>query len=657
MSVVEIGGKLVMLSGSVVDVGSGGAGQTFTYYIGPRAGIDTNPQGVPAGVDTNPGTLTQPWAITSLRKGNSGGVVTSPNFALMDGQGVSVGFLPAIYDTSNLVYTGDPVGGFLQFPGGNASHVNYFASCNASGVYTGNREATFDGRGASHLYGSGLSTGAGSYDGPIIAHTGVGPGSQNYTLGYITIDGIRLTGHSLEGLRYGGGSFSGPPQIIHPAIVQNCEFFYRGFNFAKMVTGYTLTSGGSGYLPASGTQTYFNVPLTGGTGTLASADITVTNGFVTAVGAQSAAPNFANAGMGYTVNDILSASNTNIGGSGSGLQITVTATQPTTMQSDNGVDMWIDHNTNSVIHQNNWHHDGFPHTPGSVDHNNAVIVWGNSGTCTGTIIRYNTIVHSGNILGKELGISGSLVYSNYLDVSDLTTQCAGIQDFTGNSTTSTPSLSAQTIFANNIVIAWPGGTGSLDCMGGIGVDTFLFWNTPILRRNNLVINAGNKGGAIFGMMVANPGTNAVGQLQDMNNIYANPGGGTGNDPVGGRISNFLASPTAILAMDYNMHPSGSLWWTTSNSSPTTGGSNVSYSTVGAFATAIASGGGISGVGLHDIVGAPTYVGTGLYAAQYKLTAGSLGHNAGSDGTDMGAWGGLDVLTGLPPTQIGCNFAT
>lgn len=64
------------------------------------------------------------------------------------------------------------------------------------------------------------------------------------------------------------------------------------------------------------TGTYNNVPLTGGTGTGATANITVSGGGVTAV-------TIVNKGKGYTVSDSLSAAAANIGGAGSGFAVVV----------------------------------------------------------------------------------------------------------------------------------------------------------------------------------------------------------------------------------------------------------------------------------------------------------------------------------------------
>lgn len=79
----------------------------------------------------------------------------------------------------------------------------------------------------------------------------------------------------------------------------------------------TIT-GGTGY---TGAGTYTNVPLTStpSTGRAgATATITVAGGSVTAV-------NITNGGTGYQVGDVLTAANTNLGGAGSGFQITVAA--------------------------------------------------------------------------------------------------------------------------------------------------------------------------------------------------------------------------------------------------------------------------------------------------------------------------------------------
>ncbi|MBW4891061.1 gliding motility-associated C-terminal domain-containing protein [Mucilaginibacter sp. HMF5004] len=92
------------------------------------------------------------------------------------------------------------------------------------------------------------------------------------------------------------------------------------------ITSTTLVAG-SGYTPG----TYFSVPLTGGTGTGATANITVVGTIVTSVV-------LVNPGIGYTVNNVLTASNTLIGGTGNGFSVIVSgisAGLPITYTSSN----------------------------------------------------------------------------------------------------------------------------------------------------------------------------------------------------------------------------------------------------------------------------------------------------------------------------------
>jgi hypothetical protein len=88
------------------------------------------------------------------------------------------------------------------------------------------------------------------------------------------------------------------------------------------VASFSAINPGSGYV----SNTYFNVPLTGGVGSGATANITVSAGAVAFVSIQAG-------GLGYQVGDVLSASNSYLGGTGSGFTATVgtvaPATQPT----------------------------------------------------------------------------------------------------------------------------------------------------------------------------------------------------------------------------------------------------------------------------------------------------------------------------------------
>ncbi len=74
----------------------------------------------------------------------------------------------------------------------------------------------------------------------------------------------------------------------------------------------------------------------------------------------------------------------------------------------------------------------------------------------------------------------------------------------------------------------------------------------------------------------------------------------------------------------------------------------------------------TGLDLNSTFGTPTYASANLGyqypTSNFQLASGSFGKGAGRIGgtsvgaaTDMGAWGGIDVNTGLAPAQIGCNF--
>ena len=74
----------------------------------------------------------------------------------------------------------------------------------------------------------------------------------------------------------------------------------------------------------------------------------------------------------------------------------------------------------------------------------------------------------------------------------------------------------------------------------------------------------------------------------------------------------------------------------------------------------------TGLDLNSIFGTPTFSSVNLGyqypTSNFQLATGSVGKGAGRIGgtsggaaTDMGAWGGIDVNTGLAPAQIGCNF--
>ena len=91
-------------------------------------------------------------------------------------------------------------------------------------------------------------------------------------------------------------------------------FYYPASIVQGAISAGTIVSG-SGYV----NNLYSNVPMTGGSGTGATANITVAGNVVTNV-------RFNNQGNFYVAGDVLSASTAYLGGVGSGFQFTVTAT-------------------------------------------------------------------------------------------------------------------------------------------------------------------------------------------------------------------------------------------------------------------------------------------------------------------------------------------
>jgi len=108
-------------------------------------------------------------------------------------------------------------------------------------------------------------------------------------------------------------------------------FFYPDSIVQGVVSSATIT-GGSGY--ASGT--YYNVPLSGGSGSGATATVTVSGGSVTAV-------TFTSGGCQYVVGNTLTAANTYLGGTGSNFSLTVATV------ANAGGTSWLGDNYDSVL--------------------------------------------------------------------------------------------------------------------------------------------------------------------------------------------------------------------------------------------------------------------------------------------------------------------
>ena len=109
-------------------------------------------------------------------------------------------------------------------------------------------------------------------------------------------------------------------------------YFYPPSSVQSSVATLGVITGGSAYT----TGKYFNVPLTGGTGSGALATITVSGGAVTAV-------TVVNGGYRYSVNDVLSAAATNIGGTGTGFSVLIS-----TVNNVSGTS-WLGDNFDTVL--------------------------------------------------------------------------------------------------------------------------------------------------------------------------------------------------------------------------------------------------------------------------------------------------------------------
>ncbi len=109
-------------------------------------------------------------------------------------------------------------------------------------------------------------------------------------------------------------------------------YYYPTSIVQRAIASLSTITAGSGYTNG----TYFNVPLTGGSGEGATATITVSGGSVTAV-------SLTNTGCYYVTNDSLSAASSSIGGTGSGFAVLVSD-----VNNSSGT-TWLGDNFDSVL--------------------------------------------------------------------------------------------------------------------------------------------------------------------------------------------------------------------------------------------------------------------------------------------------------------------
>ena len=174
--------------------------------------------------------------------------------------------------------------------------------------------------------------------------------------------------------------------------------------------------GGSLYTPTDGTQVYSDVDITGGTGSGAKANITITAGAVTDV-------DITRGGTGYTVGDTLSVSAANVGGTGSGFSIEATVIEKRAyvnilggelfvasassidfVEDNTAIQNAIDINLDDFISNNFL--AGTTAGGGSVNYTDSRIEIANHGYGNGDPVTYNTL---GNVAIGGL-LNGSVYY-------------------------------------------------------------------------------------------------------------------------------------------------------------------------------------------------------------------------------------------------------
>lgn len=176
----------------------------FDYYISTT------------GSDSNAGSLSSPWAITSLKANNA-------NNAKIAGK--RVGLLPGTYNIGGMESGSNP-GNYsysvLSPPFGSSGSPTYIGSSDSSGNYSP-RTATIKWTDS----GGGIANCNGGLIGPEYV-----PSNYSGTPGYITIDGLIIDcgnssgGHAVQVMSdYGNGGMYETTAVTAPVgiIIQNCE--------------------------------------------------------------------------------------------------------------------------------------------------------------------------------------------------------------------------------------------------------------------------------------------------------------------------------------------------------------------------------------------------------------------------------------------------
>lgn len=246
-------------------------------------------------------------------------------------------------------------------------------------------------------------------------HTGNGkPATGSYVVFELSEDGVPMIDPAPSGV---GVNFLS-------SLTSRFQYVNNQFDFTLTQSGVpgplatvSITLGGSSYVDG----TYTNVPLTGGTGTGAQGTFVIVSGVVVTVA-------ITNVGTGYLVGDVVSASNTNLGGTGSGFSAKVSA------NFAYGDVIAVSSSTNTFVR---------------VDGANLNVI----GTITavddtGTVFAINAIQKIVDNLNSLPGVVGDIIYSDPSNPGRLTTTAGGTEVYLQirNQTQSTTSSNS---FASN----------------------------------------------------------------------------------------------------------------------------------------------------------------------------------------------------------------
>ncbi len=130
-------------------------------------------------------------------------------------------------------------------------------------------------------------------------------------------------------------------QFVIPLIQRKGIARLSNYENDRLIATFGTVDSGESYTDGS----YSDVPLTGGTGSGATADIDIS----TASSVQTITVTLAEPGTRYTAGDVLSASASDMGGTGSGFSVpvaTVTSTSRTTFGDLNAADFWYGYDIN-----------------------------------------------------------------------------------------------------------------------------------------------------------------------------------------------------------------------------------------------------------------------------------------------------------------------